>query len=127
MRFTTCLRAGRRSWRSFASRFIILSAITVTGCFRGGCVRRWIRRWILENRSSWTVILNDLRYLYRFGEYISETELATARFMNELPEETVRRMADTYTEGYRKGLRRPDAAMRARKRCRSVTTSDLSA
>ena len=48
--------------------------------------------------------LNDLRYLYRFGEYISETELATARFMNELPEETVRRMADTYTEGYRKGF-----------------------
>ena len=48
--------------------------------------------------------LNDLRYLYRFGEYISETELATARFMNELPEDTVRRMADTYTEGYRKGF-----------------------
>ena len=71
--------------------------------------------------------LSDLRYLYRFGEYISETELATARFMNELPEETVRRMADTYTEGYRKGFARPDAAMRARKRCRSVITSDLSA
>lgn len=25
-----------------------LSVIIVTGCFRGGCVRRWIRRWILE-------------------------------------------------------------------------------
>ena len=54
--FTTCLRTGRRRWRSFASRSTILSVIIVTGCFRGGCVRRWIRRWISENRSSWTVI-----------------------------------------------------------------------
>ncbi len=48
--------------------------------------------------------LEDLRYLYLFGEYISDTEIKTARFMNELPEETVRKMADTYTEGYRKGF-----------------------
>ncbi len=48
--------------------------------------------------------LSDLKYLYRFGEYISDTEIETARFMNELPEETVRKMADTYTEGYRKGF-----------------------
>lgn len=48
--------------------------------------------------------LSDLRYLYRFGDYISESELLVAQFMNELPEETVRLMADTYTEGYRKGF-----------------------
>lgn len=48
--------------------------------------------------------LTDLRYLYRFGEYISETELQTAVFLNSLPEETVRKMADTYTEGYLKGF-----------------------
>lgn len=48
--------------------------------------------------------LSDLRYLYRFGDYISETELGVARFMNSLPEETVQLMADTYTEGYRKGF-----------------------
>ncbi|MDY5483266.1 MAG: aminopeptidase [Clostridium sp.] len=48
--------------------------------------------------------LGDLRYLYRFGEYISETEKRTAAFLNALPEETVRRMADTYTEGYLKGF-----------------------
>ncbi|SEU26826.1 Leucyl aminopeptidase (aminopeptidase T) [Lacrimispora sphenoides] len=48
--------------------------------------------------------LNDLRYLYYFGEYISESELKTAEFLNSLPEETVRLMADTYTEGYRKGF-----------------------
>lgn len=48
--------------------------------------------------------LADLRYLYRFGEYISDTELAMASYLNALPEETVRKMADTFTEGYRKGF-----------------------
>lgn len=48
--------------------------------------------------------LNDLRYLYRFGEYISENELKTAKHLNELDEETIRKMADVYTEGYRMGF-----------------------
>ncbi len=48
--------------------------------------------------------LNDLRYLYRFGEYITENELKTARYLLSLPEETIRLMADTYTEGYRIGF-----------------------
>ncbi len=48
--------------------------------------------------------LSDLRYLYRFGEYISESEIKVASFLNSLPEETVRKMADTYTEGLRKGF-----------------------
>ncbi len=48
--------------------------------------------------------LNDLSYLYEFGEYISQSELKLAAFMNTLPEETVDKMADTYTEGYRKGF-----------------------
>ncbi len=48
--------------------------------------------------------LNDLRYLYRFGEYISDTELQLASYLNSLPEETIEKMAATYTEGYRKGF-----------------------
>lgn len=48
--------------------------------------------------------LSDLRYLYRFGEYISDGERKTAAYLNSLPEETVRLMADTYTEGFRKGF-----------------------
>lgn len=48
--------------------------------------------------------LSDLRYLYRFGEYISETEQKTAAFLNSLPEETIEKMASVYTEGYRKGF-----------------------
>ena len=48
--------------------------------------------------------LSDLRYLYYFGEYISDSELKVAEFLNSLPEEKVHLMADTYTEGYRKGF-----------------------
>lgn len=48
--------------------------------------------------------LNDLRYLYRYGVYVTENELRTAKYMNNLPEEKIALMADTYTEGYRIGF-----------------------
>ncbi len=48
--------------------------------------------------------LNDLRYLYRYGVYISENEMRIAAFLNEQPEETIKLMAHTYVEGYRKGF-----------------------
>lgn len=48
--------------------------------------------------------LRDLRYLYRYGEYISEDELRMAEYMNTLSQEQIQAMADTYTEGYRIGF-----------------------
>ncbi len=48
--------------------------------------------------------LNDLRYLYRYGHYISENELRVAAFLNQMPQEQIQAMADTYTEGYRIGF-----------------------
>lgn len=48
--------------------------------------------------------LTDLRYLYRFGEYISESEKKTARYLLSLDEATIQKMADVYTEGYRIGF-----------------------
>ena len=51
-----------------------------------------------------TADLTDLRYLYAYGEYVGENELAMAKFLNSLPEETINTMADTYTEGYRIGF-----------------------
>jgi len=47
---------------------------------------------------------NDLRYLYYLGEYITENELAIARHLNSLPDERIKLMADTFTEGYRMGF-----------------------
>lgn len=48
--------------------------------------------------------LSDIRYLYRYGEYISDCEIELARFLNALEEEKIQSMADTYTEGYRIGF-----------------------
>lgn len=48
--------------------------------------------------------LADLRYLYRLGEYISDSELTTAKYLLSLDETTIQKMADVYTEGYRIGF-----------------------
>lgn len=48
--------------------------------------------------------LSDLRYLYGFGEYVSDNEYQTAEFMNQLSQEEIDAMASTYTEGYRMGF-----------------------
>ena len=48
--------------------------------------------------------LNDLRYLYQYGEYVSENEWKTAEHLNALPQKTIDQMADVYTDGYRIGF-----------------------
>ncbi len=48
--------------------------------------------------------LTDLRYLYRFGEYISDNELGAAEYLNSLPQQDIDRLAETFTEGYRIGF-----------------------
>ena len=48
--------------------------------------------------------LSDLRYLYYYGEYVTDNELRTARHLNGMSEDRIRLMADTYTEGYRIGF-----------------------
>lgn len=48
--------------------------------------------------------LTDLRYLYQFGEYVSENELETAKHMNAMSAQEIQRLADVYTEGYRMGF-----------------------
>lgn len=48
--------------------------------------------------------LTDLRYLYYYGEFVSENEWKTAEHLNTLPEQTIDRMAEVYTEGYQKGF-----------------------
>lgn len=48
--------------------------------------------------------LTDLRYLYKYGEYVNASVLGTARFLNSLPQEEIDRIASVYTEGYRMGF-----------------------
>lgn len=48
--------------------------------------------------------LNDLRYLYQYGEHITENEIKTAQYLNTLPQEEIEAMAKTFTEGFRIGF-----------------------
>lgn len=48
--------------------------------------------------------LDDDRYLYLYGEYVSDDELNSARFLRTLSEKEIQSMADTFTEGYRIGF-----------------------
>lgn len=48
--------------------------------------------------------LNDLRYLYSYGEYITDNEIKTAQFINSLSDEEIEKIASAYTEGYRIGF-----------------------
>ena len=48
--------------------------------------------------------LTDPRYLYLFGEYITESEIRTSKFLASLPQEQIEAMALTFTEGYRIGF-----------------------
>lgn len=48
--------------------------------------------------------ISDCRYLYAYGEYITENEEKMAEYLYTLPEEKIRKMADTFTEGYRIGF-----------------------
>ena len=49
--------------------------------------------------------LSDIRYLYKFGEYISDNEIKMAEFLNGMSEDEIEKMAYTYTHGYEEGFK----------------------
>ena len=48
--------------------------------------------------------LSNTKYLYYYGEYITENEKKIAEFLAKFSDEEVQAMADTYTEGYIRGF-----------------------
>lgn len=48
--------------------------------------------------------LSDIRTLYLYGEYVTDVEEKTLMHLNSLPKDVIRKMADTFTEGYRIGF-----------------------
>lgn len=47
---------------------------------------------------------SDLRYLYRYGEYITENELKVAEFLRDLSEEKIKAAAENVVGGYLRGF-----------------------
>lgn len=62
----------------------------------------------LEEDFATRLILNedvtDIKTLYLFGEYVTDVEEDTLKHVANLPYETLKKMADTFTEGYRIGF-----------------------
>lgn len=50
-----------------------------------------------------TADLKDLRYLFRYGLYVSEDEIKTAEYLLSLPEEKIQLMADVFTNSFFRG------------------------
>lgn len=50
-----------------------------------------------------TADLSDERYLYLYGEYVSDNELQTARYLSSLQQEEIDLMADTFVNGFTRG------------------------
>ncbi len=48
--------------------------------------------------------LTDVRYLYQYGEYVTEETEQMADFLASMPQEKIQMIADTYSEGYRIGF-----------------------
>ena len=48
--------------------------------------------------------LSDPDILYQYGEYISENEIDTLKFLNKLPQEEITAMAKTYVDGFHEGF-----------------------
>ncbi len=49
--------------------------------------------------------LSDLRYLFKYGEYISENETKTAEYLNKLSQKEIDDMAETYVNGFINGFK----------------------
>ena len=72
-------------------------------------VQRRIRNMLtLEEDFATSIIKNnefkDKRDLYLYGEYVTDIEEHTLEFLNTLPYEKLKLMADTFTGGYIKGF-----------------------
>jgi len=48
--------------------------------------------------------LDDLRYLFWYGEYINENQWRTAEFISQKSQEEIDKIASAFTEGYRRGF-----------------------
>ncbi len=47
--------------------------------------------------------LNDIRYLYLYGDHISDTEIKLSEYLSNLEEDEIIKIAHSFTDGFRRG------------------------
>ena len=87
-------------------------------------VNGWVRR-LSSSFDAYSYVaescdLDDLRYLFRYGMYIGDNELALANYVATLSDEKQQKIADTYTEAYIRGFKRKNIPL-DKKKSLSVT------
>ncbi len=61
------------------------------------------------------VSLEDNKYLYRFGLYVSETDKKSANHLRALTQEKIDKIAETFTEGYLRGFKTMGISLEGKK------------
>jgi len=59
--------------------------------------------------------LSDLKYLFKYGRYIDENEIESAKYILSLPDETAEKMASVYAEGFKNGAERDNKDLSKKK------------
>jgi hypothetical protein len=62
----------------------------------------------------------DLRYLFRFGEYVTDNEIETARFLFSYPEEKIDTLSKSVVRAYINGFKRDNKDISKRKAVRII-------
>ena len=58
----------------------------------------------IASRIIYQADLTDTRYLYLYGDYITESELKLSKFLSEMTQEEIDKCAFVYTDGFRRGF-----------------------
>ena len=68
------------------------------------------KRFNVENKTYTNILekidFSDLKYIFKYGVYVSENEIKSAEYINNLPEEKIRLIADVYTKAFQSGYTR---------------------
>ncbi len=74
---------------------------------------------IPETGIAYDIIMNsdfsDVSYLYKYGEYIGDNEIKTAKYLNSLEEDKIIDMAKTFVGGFIKGFEAARIDIKAKK------------
>ena len=72
-----------------------------------------------EYRFYTNIIMNDdltdLRYLFKYGSYISENEINMAKFMSNFPQSKIKTLAEAIVKAYIRGIKRAGKTIGKRK------------
>ena len=65
-------------------------------------------KFVPQTGTAYDIVMNseliDLKYLYKYGEYITETEIKLAEYLNSLSQDKIQSMASTFVQGFRRGF-----------------------